>query len=179
MNAVFIALATFLPQRVHSKRDPVTNAECWSKWSPCTVTCIPEGGDQVNFGKRWRIWLPERCPNVKEPKQNAEFKNCSKHIPPCLHLETFPELSSRTIYRLAVLATLIIFPVIPSMFVCYKYSSGLPMIRWERGEDRDSPRTSAMEEVLRSDHMQSIQESLASTSEVGAKRKSILLTSET
>ncbi|EYC21796.1 hypothetical protein Y032_0018g3535 [Ancylostoma ceylanicum] len=56
--------------------------QCWSAWSPCTVTCVPITPEAIeaDFARRWRVWLHKRCPNVTPPNQLTEFKKCSASV---------------------------------------------------------------------------------------------------
>ncbi|KAK5975749.1 hypothetical protein GCK32_004081 [Trichostrongylus colubriformis] len=133
------------------------DSSCWSAWSPCTVTCISSkpAAKEADFARRWRVWLPKRCPFTTPPNQHTEFKHCSASVPHCLELEEILKPSSRTIYRLSALVLLMALAVIPSVCICCKYSSGFPMIRWERN-NQESPRSSMLDAILISEQLENI-----------------------
>ncbi|CAJ0590396.1 unnamed protein product [Cylicocyclus nassatus] len=108
---------------------------CWSSWSPCTVTCIPLARpNDADFARRWRIWLrkTKQCRDMAPPKQLTQFKKCGASVPRCLPLESIYDPSPRTVYRLAAMMMCILISVIPSFYICSKYSSGPPMVYWVR-----------------------------------------------
>ncbi|KAK6753526.1 hypothetical protein RB195_012863 [Necator americanus] len=109
---------------------------CWSAWSPCTVTCVPHTSEAIeaDFARRWRVWLPKKCPNVPPPDQLTQFRRCSTSVPPCLELESILRPSPRTVYRLVALLMLVLLSVIPSLYICCRYSSAAPVARLEQNE---------------------------------------------
>ncbi|KJH52187.1 hypothetical protein DICVIV_01652 [Dictyocaulus viviparus] len=153
----FLFLLVFLRSLYAQKN--ATKEHCWSAWSPCTVTCISQLSDikEVDFARRWRIWMPLRCPHIKPPYQLTEFRACSASVPPCLIVENIFHPSSRTIYRLMALVLLMLISVVPSVLICCRYSTGIPIIHWERG-NHDSPRSTMLDSMLLSEEIENLRE---------------------
>ncbi|XGW04735.1 hypothetical protein V3C99_015702 [Haemonchus contortus] len=139
-----------------------SDEKCWSAWSPCTVTCISQSREaqEANFARRWRVWLPLRCPHTFPPDQLTQFMACGDRIPQCLELEDIFNPSPRTIYRLMALVLLMLLAVVPSVLICCKYSSGIPVIRWKRSIET-SPRSNMMDAVVMTDQLESIRSQYA------------------
>ncbi|KAJ1348829.1 hypothetical protein KIN20_004224 [Parelaphostrongylus tenuis] len=142
---------------VHLPSASVSN--CWSPWSPCTVTCTSQqsGDKDLDFAWRWRVWLPKKCPFVDPPNHRTQFKRCSASVPPCLLLENIFQPSSRTVYRLTALVLLMLISVVPSLLICCKYSSGVPIIHWGQ-EEHDSLGNAMLDSILLSEVTEDLNE---------------------
>ncbi|RCN35993.1 hypothetical protein ANCCAN_18138 [Ancylostoma caninum] len=164
-------LFLFIP-RLHCHSNNMFNVtQCWSAWSPCTVTCVPITPEAIeaDFARRWRVWLHSRCPNVTPPNQLTEFKKCSASVPPCLELETILQPSPRTIYRLWALVLLMLVSVIPSLYICCKYSSGSMMVRWQ-GNEKPSLRRSKLDSILMTEHLEKSVPDISPASETASTK---------
>ncbi|GMS80725.1 hypothetical protein PENTCL1PPCAC_2900, partial [Pristionchus entomophagus] len=127
---------------------------CWTDWSPCTVSCVPQ--DAAFFARKWRRQIP--CDHLGdtlvsqlavigntsfvEENVTATFKPCDYKLPICQLPPAFPSVHfNNLVYmRILVLSLSSLFVLIPTLIVCIKYRRHAHPFVWLHKQDAASLR---------------------------------------
>ncbi|KAK0409463.1 hypothetical protein QR680_004552 [Steinernema hermaphroditum] len=105
----FLLLSVFSLNYANKKSE----TDCWTAWSPCTVSCINQTGPR--FDQQWRI---NQCDNETRP----EIRPCEDKVPQCLHSMTDYVTQVRASVYFAVILVCASTIVVPSAAIWVRYT---------------------------------------------------------
>uniref|UniRef100_A0A0M3K1P5 TSP1_CCN domain-containing protein n=1 Tax=Anisakis simplex TaxID=6269 RepID=A0A0M3K1P5_ANISI len=119
--------------RLKFKRSPLKGAQCWTEWSPCTVTCHSKGMAE-GYAKRWRVWNCEQeliryvSPgnDTSAEERIAAFRSCEHEIPYCISDEDGDMTTVHNAFFLINIGLCIAFILIPNMLLSMAFTQGWP-----------------------------------------------------